>query len=245
MKPNFCLLRTSTIYFFIWLVRSTFTTPGQRKYRSWKIPIKIQFYLNIFTWIYSSLALLFDPFTRQVYSIESDSPDTSPKFPLAVACPARDQYERALNRDQSFDHKALFVRMYYDQKEATAIEIQKCEARIQLAAVLYHQFTMDDIEFGYEVWMGNLHELSLFYFYQYTMRTIFYVHQLQIYAEGLPTYSYKSKYLNYGPVRYYWTWPISHTYNTPRFTKFSYNVLCLLGFYTNRLQKLAPPRNSY
>lgn len=83
--------------------------------------------------------------------MESGSPDTLPRYPYAVACPAMDKNERKLNRRQSFDHKALFVRDYYGTKEDLPIETKTCETSIELAAVFYHKNTIDEIDFGYEV----------------------------------------------------------------------------------------------
>lgn len=97
------------------------------------------------------LALIFDPFTRKVYNLESGSPDTSPKYPYATACPALDDDEKLLNVGNSFDHKALFVRKYHGQKDNFSDEMENCETSIQLAAVLYHVENLDEIDFGYEV----------------------------------------------------------------------------------------------
>lgn len=96
-------------------------------------------------------ALIFDPYTLQVYNSESGSSDTSPKYPYAVACPAADKNEKALNDGQSFDHKALFIRSFH--KTVSGGRIENCATSIELAAVNLGEGHYKDIDFGYEVFV--------------------------------------------------------------------------------------------
>lgn len=142
-KPNFWFLHSSTIFFFITLVQLTRTM--QRKCRNCKIHNVIEISQEYFL-----LALIFDPFTQRVYHPESESgsPDTSPQYPYAVACPAQNEDEEKLN---TIDHKALFVQNYYEDDYTFSGQIEDCKTSIQLTAVFFRGSKFDRIDFGYEV----------------------------------------------------------------------------------------------
>lgn len=59
----------------------------------------------------------------------------------------------SLNDSQSFDHKAVFVRQYYGQQQVPVLHIKNCPTSIELAAVFVRKNDLDEIEFGYEVFV--------------------------------------------------------------------------------------------
>lgn len=149
MKPIVWFLRSSAIYFFISVIHSTAT--NERKYRD-----EIENFTRLFSLEYFIfLALIFDPYTRQVYNWESGSKDTWPRYPYIIACPAEEgeEEEKELNQDQSLDHKALFAQSYYEEQDVPPARTANCETSIQLAAVNLRESEFDDIEFGYEVFV--------------------------------------------------------------------------------------------
>lgn len=157
MKPTFWFLRSSTIYFFISLVRFSLTE-NQRKVE--KFITLYKSHENIFTRVFFFFQLCFS--TRIPYkttNLESGQSDTSPKQPYAVACPTVIENENDMNIRQALDHKALIVRKYYGPQDDFPEQADTCTRSIQLSAVFLHGNTFDEVLFGYEVFFQrNSHE---------------------------------------------------------------------------------------
>lgn len=198
--------------------------------------------MNISPEYFHFSALIFNPYTRQVYNLESGSPDLSPAYPYAIACSATTTNEKSLNYRQSFDHKALFVRSYLENKEAPSSQIENCETSILLAAVYFLRNNFDEIKFGYEVsvflayfstclqtliFTSSIILISVIYehkIYEYNMYVPYiifrysfnnkYLYELQIYDEMhlLPKDMPNYHYYDYGKVTCYWTWIYNYTY---------------------------------
>ena len=73
-----------------------------------------------------------------------------PYTPYAEACPAEDEAENKFNQSKSIDHKALFIRVLYNEGDNPSDRI-KCETNFALAVAYNHHKDGKIIDFGYEV----------------------------------------------------------------------------------------------